>query len=182
MSPDVVHKTEFKAVRVGIKDLDELIDVRDRMMQEPQLASVRLDGFLVEEMVDATWELVLGGKIDESFGPVLMVGIGGIFLEVLDDVAFRVCPVDRADVEDMLNQLRARRLLDGYRGMPSVDVAAIVDAAVALGGADGLLWALADSVLEVDINPLMVGPDGAAAADVRIVGRTAALDAMEMAG
>ncbi|CCG05200.1 acetate--CoA ligase family protein [Blastococcus saxobsidens] len=171
MSPDVVHKTEFRAVRLGIPDIETLAETRDAMLAEPQLASVRLDGFLVEEMAEASTELVIGGKIDDSFGPVLMLGVGGIFLEVLDDVAFRICPVTSTDILGMLDGLRARRLLDGYRGLPPVDLSKVVAAALALGGAEGLLCELADVISEVDVNPLMVGSTSAVAADVRILGR-----------
>ncbi|MGZ0186856.1 MAG: acetate--CoA ligase family protein [Alphaproteobacteria bacterium] len=124
-------------------------------------------GYLLEEMAPAGVEMVVGGYRHPRFGPVLMVGFGGVLVELLDDLVFRVCPVDQADVESMLGELRGAPLLNGYRGKPAIDRQALIDAILAIGGADGLLMAYADDVAEFDVNPLIASATGVIAVDAR---------------
>jgi acetate---CoA ligase (ADP-forming) subunit beta len=129
----------------------------------------RLEGFLLEEMVPAGHELVVGGVLDPQFGPMVMVGLGGIFVEVLGDVAFRICPITPRDAMEMLHELAAHKVLTGVRGGPVASEEAVVRTLLHVGGHDGILVDLQDEVAELDINPLIVTDTEAYAVDVRIV-------------
>src|SRR5690606_22983081 len=107
-------------VRVGLADAAEVQAAIEAMRARPAIASARLDGFLVEEMAPAGQEIVVGGLRDPQFGPLVMVGLGGIFVEVLGDVAFRICPIGRTDALEMLAELKGAALLEGARGRAPV--------------------------------------------------------------
>jgi acetyl-CoA synthetase (ADP-forming) len=107
--------------------------------------------------------------MDARFGPVVMLGLGGVFVEIFADTAFRVCPIDEIDARDMIDQLRAAPLLRGARGRKPVSEDAIVAALLAVGGDNGLMTTLCDEIQELDINPLMVSGHGAVACDARVV-------------
>ena len=128
-----------------------------------------LEGVLVEEMSPAGVELVIGGVIDARFGPVIMLGLGGVFVEIFGDTVFRVCPIDRIDAEEMIDGLRGAPLLRGARGRPPVGEKRIVDVLLAVGGEKGLIVELEAEIGELDINPLIVSPGAALACDARIV-------------
>jgi len=169
MSPEILHKSDVGGVRVGLKSAEAVADAIRGMLANPAISGRRLDGFLIEEMAPAGQELVIGGVRDPQFGPMVMVGLGGIFVEVLKDVAFRICPIERVDAVEMLDELKGRALLEGARGGKPVSKEAIVDALLKVGGEGGLLMTLADDVKEADINPLIVSADGAVAADARFI-------------
>jgi succinyl-CoA synthetase beta subunit len=169
MSPEILHKSDAGGVRVRLRDAHE-VDAAIRAMREtPAIAKARLDGFLVEEMAPAGEELVVGGLRDPQFGPLVMVGLGGIFVEVLQDVAFRICPIERIDATEMLSELKAAALLDGARGRPAVSREALIDVLLRVGGADGLLMRLQDEIAEADLNPVIVSARGAMAVDARFI-------------
>jgi acyl-CoA synthetase (NDP forming) len=138
-------------------------------MKLPAIAAARIDGFLLEEMAPAGQEIVIGGLRDPQFGPLVMVGLGGIFVEILKDVSFRICPITRADAAEMLDELKGVALLDGARGRKPASRAAIVDALMKIGGEGGLLMTHAQDIAEADINPLIVSETGAVAVDARFV-------------
>jgi acyl-CoA synthetase (NDP forming) len=139
------------------------------MRAQPAIARARIDGFLVEEMAPQGMELVIGGLRDPQFGPLVMVGLGGIFVEVLQDVAFRICPIERNDALEMLDELKGRALLDGARGQPAVSRQALVDVLLKVGGDSGLLLTLGDEIAEADLNPVIVSAHGAVAVDARFI-------------
>jgi len=120
---------------------------------------------MVQRMAGDGVEVILGGKRDPTFGPVVMFGLGGIHVEVLEDVAFRVAPLSRADAEEMIAEVRGRRLLDGVRGKLPVDRKALIQALLSLSR----LLAENPCIAEVDINPLIVLREGCVAVDARIV-------------
>ena len=169
VSPDLLHKSDAGGVKVGLKNAQEVEDAIRAMMKLPAIANARLDGFLVEEMAPAGQEVVIGGLNDPQFGPLVMVGLGGIFVEVMADVAFRICPITRLDAEEMLDELKGAALLRGARGKKPVSRAAIVDALLKIGGEGGLLMTHANDIAEADINPLIVSETGAVAVDARFV-------------
>jgi acyl-CoA synthetase (NDP forming) len=131
--------------------------------------SARIDGFLLEEMAPAGQEVVIGGLRDPQFGPLVMVGLGGIFVEVLADVSFRICPIARIDAEEMLNELKGAALLRGARGRKPASREAIVEALLKIGGEGGLMMRHAQDIAEADINPLIVSDRAAVAVDARFV-------------
>ena len=118
---------------------------------------MRIDGVLIQEMAPKGVEMIIGMKRDASFGPVIMVGLGGIFVEVFKDVAFRVPPISLADARAMIGEIKGAKLLNGYRGMEKMDCEAI---AAALMSVAGLSLDLGEAIRELDINPLIVYPRG----------------------
>jgi len=169
ISPDILHKSDAGGVKVGLKNAQEVEDAVRAMMKLPAIADARIDGFLLEEMAPAGQEVVIGGLRDPQFGPMVMVGLGGIFVEVLADVSFRICPITRLDAEEMLDELKGAALLRGARGRKPVSRAAIVDALLKVGGEGGLLMTHGEDIAEADINPLIVSETGAVAVDARFV-------------
>lgn len=153
------HKSDQGGVALGLGD-GVAVEAAARAMP------VTGAGFLVEEMAPAGVEIALGGFRHPRFGPVVMVGMGGVLVELLDDAVFRVCPIDRAEAEAMLAEVKGARLLDGFRGKPAADRDALIQAMLAVGGEGGLL--MDEPVLELDVNPIIVSPSGAVAADARI--------------
>jgi acyl-CoA synthetase (NDP forming) len=116
-------------------------------------------------MLDGGREVILGGKRDPSFGPVVMFGLGGVYVEILQDVAFRLAPLTRDDGVEMISEVKGSHLLRGARGEPSADVEAVVEALLALSR----LLVECPEVMEVDINPLLVFEEGVTAVDARVV-------------
>jgi acyl-CoA synthetase (NDP forming) len=157
-------KTEAGAVRVGLADEAAVRAAAAELLAAPLPGSATRRGLLVARQL-AGPELILGARRDPTFGPLVLVGLGGVLAEVLDDVAIRLAPVDAGDAGSMLDELRGRAVLEGYRGEPGIDRAAVVDAIVAIGR----LIAGDASIAEVDCNPLISGPAGTAAVDALVV-------------
>ena len=169
VSPDILHKSDVGGVKVGLRTAGEIEEAIRTMMLRPEIARARVDGFLLEEMAPAGQEVVIGGLRDPQFGPLVMVGLGGVFVEVMADVSFRICPITRLDAEEMLDELKGAPLLKGARGRKPASRAAILEALLKVGGAGGLLMTHADEIAEADINPLIVSEHGAVAVDARFV-------------
>ena len=158
-SPDLPHKTEVGGVKVGLASVDEVRQAFAEMLRSvavkaPQAA---IDGVLVAPMAKGIAELILGTTTDPVFGPVVMVGLGGIFAEIIGDVAVQTAPVDEAMAMAMLRSLKAFAALDGARGRPRADTAA---AARAIAALSRFAAAHARTISEIDINPLLLMPEG----------------------
>jgi len=169
ISEQVTHKTDVGAVALNIPDqvllASAMLEMEQRFSQqglEPP------EQFLIQKMLNGGREMILGAKRDPSFGPVLLLGLGGIYAEALQDIAIRLAPVSRADVEEMLNELRGARLLRGIRGQPPADRAALVDAMLRLSQ----LMMDCEEILEIDLNPALVFEHGLQIVDARIVLKT----------
>lgn len=160
----IVHKTEVSAVALDIRSLDQLRDEAVRM--ERRLASLgyRAQGFLLQRFLPGGRELILGVTRDPVIGPLVLCGVGGVAVEVWQDVALRRAPCSREDAEAMLDQLKGRALLAAFRGQPAVDRQALVDAILRLAA----LAAGVPELAECDLNPLLAFPDGVVAVDVRV--------------
>lgn len=169
MSPEILHKSDAGGVKIGLKNAGELIEAITVMAAAPQIKVAQVDGWLIEEMAPAGQEVVVGAVRDPNFGPLVMVGLGGIFVEILADVAFRICPITRLDAVEMLDELKGVALLDGARGRVRASREAIIDVLLKIGGDNGLLMRHVDDFTEADINPLIVSADGAVAVDARFV-------------
>ena len=169
MSPDILHKSDVGGVRVGLQDAAAVESAIREMLSAGPIARARLDGFLLEEMAPPGQELVVGGILDPQFGPLIMTGLGGVFVEVLADVAFRICPITPLDAAEMLDELQAAPLLRGARGRRPVSRDALVDVLLKVGGEGGLLLRHAADIREADINPLIVSESGAVAVDARFI-------------
>ena len=172
VSPDILHKSDSGGVAVGLADGAAVAGAIREMARRPAIAAAAVEGYLVEEMAPAGLEVVVGGFRDPQFGPMVMVGLGGIFVEVLGDVSFRLCPIDRTEAAAMLDDLKGAALLDGARGSAAVSRDAIVDALLKIGGEDGLILR-EDAIAEIDVNPMIVSAGGATAVDARVILRPA---------
>lgn len=169
-SPDVLHKTDVGGVKVGLDSDEQVRDAFELMTYRVQryLPEARLWGCLVQEMVTGgNLEVLIGMNRDPQFGPLVTFGLGGIYVEVLKDVTFRLAPFTRAEAEEMLTEIRSSALLDGVRGQPPVDKEAIVDTLLRISQ----LVQDFPEIVELDINPLTVFSkgSGAIAIDMRLV-------------
>lgn len=163
-STDILHKTEVHGVALNLKDAEAVRAAYSQITSNAKQfkGEARITGVLVQAMAQGHVELVIGLKRDPVFGPVVMVGLGGVLIEVFKDVVFRAAPVTQAEALRMLDELKSKVVLDGVRGQPPVDkqaVAQMISAVSCLGAAAGLRLA------ELDLNPVLAGPQGATAVD-----------------
>lgn len=173
LSPDIQHKSDIGGVALNVAGPDQARAAFERVTAAAarHAPEARIDGVLIAPMVSGGTELILGTVTDPFFGPVVMVGLGGIFAEIFQDSALRLAPVTDDQALEMLRELKAFALLDGARGRPPADVQAAAQAVAALSR---FAVRHADTVAEIDINPLLVreSGQGAIALDALIVGRT----------
>jgi len=158
-SPDISHKTEAKAVRLGIANERELVAAYAEIVENARAykPDAKIEGVLIQEMVKGGIEAILGVTNDALFGPAVMFGLGGIFAEVLKDVAFRLAPVTPAVAREMIAEIKGYPLLTGARGKAPADVDALADTIVKLSA---LAMDLEQDLAELDINPLFVMEKG----------------------
>ncbi|MFF8192354.1 acetate--CoA ligase family protein [Streptomyces bobili] len=166
----IAHKTELGLVKVGLTSASQVRDAYRELTDIARYEGVDLDGVLVCQMVEQGVEMVVGVTHDELFGPTVTVGLGGVLVEVLRDVAVRVPPFGEEQARDMLAELRGRPLLDGVRGRPPADLDALVEVVLRV---QRMALELGDDLAELDINPLVVLPwgQGAVALDALAVCR-----------
>jgi acetate---CoA ligase (ADP-forming) len=161
-SPALPHKSDLGLVRVGLTTATEVRRAYQELVAAAEAADPRagIEGVLVSEMVQGGVETVVGVSRDELFGPVVMFGLGGVFVEVFEDVTFRVPPFDRREADRMVREVQGIKLLQGTRGTATADVRALVDVILRV---QRLAVDHADTLTELDINPLVVRPKGAGA-------------------
>jgi acyl-CoA synthetase (NDP forming) len=162
---DVPHKSDLGLVRLGLRGDDAVRAAAEDLFRTAARHGVATRGLLVEPMADGGVELIVGVRRDPSFGPCVMVGMGGVFTEILDDVVLRLAPVGPATARAMLDELRGVLLLDGTRGAPPVDRDAVAEL---IAGTSSLAVARAD-IAEIDLNPVIASVDGALAVDALVV-------------
>jgi acyl-CoA synthetase (NDP forming) len=166
--PTLTHKSDAGGVRLGLTP-DGLADAAARMRADLAGAGHDLTGFLIEDQVPAGHELVVGAVRTPEVGWVVMVGLGGVFVEILEDVAFGLAPLGPSQIIEMLTGLRGWAILRGARGGAPVDVGPLVSLIGLLAGPAGLLEAMPVEVTEIDLNPVIVSDGGATAVDARFV-------------
>lgn len=168
-SPDILHKSDIGGVKIGLGGPTEVEDAFDLMMLriKNKMPDADLRGVLIEEMIIRGKEVILGMKKDPQFGPMLMFGLGGIFVEVLKDVSFTLSPITAEECKDLMESTKTYKLLTGVRGQKPLDIEAIV---TSLQRLSQLVMDFPE-IEEVDINPLKVGNvgDGASVVDARII-------------
>jgi acetyltransferase len=159
LSPDIVHKSDIGAVRLGIGGADALAQAAAEMLARVRESApgAQLSGLLACEMVTDGVETIVGALNDESFGPVITFGMGGVLAETLRDVSYRIAPFGIEAAHAMISELRAHEVFKGVRGRPPCDVAALAHALVRISE---LAWTMRDRLAELDVNPLLVRPRG----------------------
>ena len=163
LSPSALHKTDKGGVILGIGDRAEAEEAAGSLLKK--FSGSKINGVLVQKMAGkGAVELIIGGKRDSQFGQLIMLGMGGIFVEIYKDVTFRVCPITREDAYAMIGELKGKAILEGARGKKPIDKPALASALVA---ASKLLEK--ENPSEFDINPLMADEKGCVAVDVRIL-------------
>jgi acetate---CoA ligase (ADP-forming) len=167
--PGLVHKTEAGAVRLGLAGEDAVTAAAQEMAERLRRAGDGPQAFIVQEMVTEGVEMLVGLVHDPLFGPLLACGAGGVQAELIKDLSVRITPLREGDAAEMVRSLQTYPLLDGFRGAPRADVGALEDVLLRMSA---LVEAHAE-VVEADLNPLIVGPDGATVVDVRIRTQTA---------
>ncbi len=167
VSPEIVHKTDVGGVRVDLGNAQEVRGAYGEIMAAVarRAPEASVTGILVQQMVRGGREMIAGLSRDPSFGPMVMFGLGGVLVEVLGDVTFRLAPMQRADARDMVRGIRGFRMLEGVRGDPPSDLAALEDVLLRISQ----LAIEYPDIAELDVNPLLAFADGAVAADGRIL-------------
>ena len=166
-SKDITHKSDAGGVKVNLKDKAEVERAYDEIMAsaKKKFPNAVIEGVTVQNMARPGIEVIMGMVKDPSFGPVIMFGLGGVFVEVLKDVAFRIVPIETSDAVDMINEIKGKRLLEGYRGQEPADLAYL----------QHMLLKLSDfvnttpEIEEIDMNPVFAYKDGAVVVDARII-------------
>jgi len=169
-APGLVHKTDAGGVRLRLDGADAVRAASDEIEQSIARGGYRLDGLVVQPMAPPGVELIVGVVHDHSFGPVLACGAGGATAELVSDVVVRITPVTDLDAREMVRSLRTFPLLDGYRGAPRCNIAAIEDALLRVSA----MVEAHPEIAELDCNPLIAGPDEVVIVDARVRVETAA--------
>jgi acyl-CoA synthetase (NDP forming) len=169
IAEQISHKSDVGGVQLNLRNNPALAAAFDDMMGRIHQAypEAKIDGVLVQPMVTGGREMILGGRQDPQFGPVLMVGLGGIFVEIFDEVALRVAPITRSEAEEMVSELRGAQILRGARGHKPSDTGALMEALLRLSQ----LLVDFPEIKEVDINPLRLfhHQEGCRALDARMI-------------
>jgi acyl-CoA synthetase (NDP forming) len=167
VSSDITHKSDIGGVKLGLKTLKQVSMGYDEILTVCRKKAPRatIDGISVQKMAPPGVEVIIGMAKDVQFGPVLMFGLGGIFVEILKDVSFRIVPLERKDAQEMIREIKGYPLLKGYRGQGPVDVANLEELLLKVSK-------LAENhmeIREIDINPIFAYKGGAIAVDARVV-------------
>jgi acyl-CoA synthetase (NDP forming) len=166
-SPDITHKTDAGGVKVGLKNAAEVKKAYAEIMDSvsKKFPKAKIEGVSVQSMAKPGIEIIIGMYKDAQFGSVIMFGLGGIFVEVLKDVSFRLIPITKRDAEEMIKEIKGYALLNGYRGQEPADIASLVDVLLKTSN----LVEKTPEIKELDLNPVFAYKDSAVAVDARIV-------------
>ena len=164
MSPQVLHKTDAKAVVVGIKNEEEVEDTFQDFME--RFSDVTVEGVLIEKMVNKGVEIIIGTQTDPTFGPVILIGLGGVLVEILKDVVFRLCPTTKERALDAINSIKSKKLMEGFRDLPKVNKEKLAELMVKISN---LAWEYKDYIAEMDLNPVIANNEGIWTVDARII-------------
>jgi acetate---CoA ligase (ADP-forming) subunit beta len=167
VSPDILHKSDAGGVFSGIASVSEASKAYQVIIKNAKKANAkaRIDGVLVQKMAPKANEFVVGGVRDPQFGPTIMFGLGGIYVELFKDVAFRLAPVSKSEALSMMGEIKSSKLLTGFRGSEPLDQ----DSAAKAISAVGKMMIEMKKIESIDINPLFIYPKGSIAVDVRII-------------
>jgi acyl-CoA synthetase (NDP forming) len=167
VSPDIIHKSDIGGVIVNLKNAEEIHVAYRQILNniKKHNDAAKVVGILVQEMAPASTEVIVGSTKDPQFGPAIMFGLGGVFVEVLKDVTFRIAPITEEEAREMIEAVKAYPLLKGYRGSLPVDIDAIVRILLATSR----LVTEHQEIKELDLNPIIVYKKGAKTVDARII-------------
>ncbi|MDO8530641.1 MAG: acetate--CoA ligase family protein [Dehalococcoidia bacterium] len=167
VSPDIAHKSDIGGVKLGLRTEKQTAKAFDDIMKAVQARqpNARVHGVAVQKMARPGVEVIVGLSKDAQFGPVVMFGLGGIFVEVLKDVSFRIVPLLRRDAREMIREIKGFPVLQGIRGQEAVDIAALEDILLKVSE----LAERHPEIKELDLNPILAYKDGAVAVDARVV-------------
>ena len=166
-SVDITHKSDAGGVKVNLKDQSEVENAFDQIMSSCRGAvpGANIEGVAVQGMAKPGTEIIMGMIKDANFGPVVMFGLGGVLVEVLKDVAFRIVPIEKADAADMINEIQGKKLLNGYRGQDPADIPYLQEMLVKLSD----FVHRTPGIEEIDMNPVFAHKKGAVVVDARII-------------
>ena len=167
ISPDVIHKTDSGGVKLGLKSVSEVRKAYNEILAsvKKQFPSAVIQGVSVQKMARPGTEIIIGTSKDPQFGPVIMFGLGGIFVEMLKDVSFRIIPVARRDAQEMIQEIKGYPLLQGYRGKEPASIPVLVDMILKISN----LINKSPQIKELELNPVFAYKDRAVAVDARII-------------
>ena len=167
VSPDISHKTDVGGVKVGIKDAEGVKAAYEEIMKNVNIKKpdARIEGILVEEMATPSTEVIIGGLRDPQFGPAVMFGLGGIFVEIYKDVSFRIAPLEEYDAIDMIHEIKGSKILKGFRNTESLDITSLAQTILKVSN----IMVSLEEIKEIDLNPVLVYPKGVKAVDARII-------------
>jgi len=167
VSPDITHKSDVGGVKLGLKTPKQVDIAYDEVLLavRQRYPKAAIDGLSVQKMVRPGVEVIVGMTKDAQFGPVLMFGLGGILVEVLKDVSFRIVPLERRDAREMIREIKGYPLLEGYRGHEPVDISNLEELLLKLSG----FVEIHPEIKEIDLNPIFAYRDGAVAVDARVI-------------
>lgn len=164
MSVNILHKSDYNAVVVGIQTDQELKEQYKDLMT--RLSKYELVGILVEKQVKKGIELLIGMNIDSTFGPVVAFGLGGILVEAIGDISFRMCPTTTDRAMRLIDEIKTQKMLNGFRGVPPVNRPALAEMIVKVSN---LAIDKSDYIKEIDLNPIIANEDGIFGVDARII-------------
>ena len=167
VSPDIIHKFDVGGVILNLKGPEEVWKAFNRILEnvKEHTPNAKVLGVTVQEMAPPSTEIIVGAIKDPQFGSALMFGLGGIFVEVLKDVTFRIAPITEEEAKEMITEIKAYPLLKGYRGMPPADIEAIAQILVNTSR----LVTDHPEINELDLNPIIVYEKGAKVVDARVI-------------
>jgi len=167
VSPDIIHKSDSGGVIIDLKDEKQVLHGFNQVLENTKRHNpkAKIIGVLVQEMAKPSTEVIIGAIRDPQFGPAVMFGLGGVFVEVLKDVSFRVAPITEDDAREMISDVKAYPLLKGYRNTPPSDINEIAEILVNVSK----LVMDHSEIEELDLNPVIVYEKGAKAVDARII-------------
>lgn len=167
LSPDIIHKSDVGGVILNLNNRKEIRNAYKELLANVKghKPDAEITGIFVQEMAPSSTEVIVGATKDPQFGPALMFGLGGIFVEILEDVTFRIAPLTEQDAREMITEIKAYPVLKGYRDRPPADIDAIVD--ILLKTSKLVMDHL--EIKELDLNPIMAYKKGAKTVDARII-------------
>jgi acetate---CoA ligase (ADP-forming) subunit beta len=164
---DIIHKSDVGGVRLGLKNKSEVVEAYQSMIAniKAKFPKASIEGVAVQSTAKPGVEVVIGMTKDPQFGPVLMFGLGGVLIEILKDVSFKVVPLTRRDARQMIKEIKGYKLLTGYRGQAPVNTAALEDILLKLSD----FCQKTPAIKEIDLNPIFANSEGAVAVDARVI-------------